>query len=74
MATENEVVIALEHNSLALEEIHAPESSAEPRPEIEQPTLASADGGKAAWLMLASCCVIQLPVWGVLDLQSKLSL
>lgn len=32
--------------------------------EIEQPALPSADGGKAAWLMLASCCLIQLPVWG----------
>jgi hypothetical protein len=33
--------------------------------EIEQPALPPADGGKAAWLMLASCCLIQLPVWGV---------
>ncbi|OQD75305.1 hypothetical protein PENDEC_c007G01758 [Penicillium decumbens] len=32
--------------------------------EIEQPALPPADGGKAAWLMLASCCLIQLPVWG----------
>lgn len=32
--------------------------------EIEQPSLAPADGGKAAWLMLASCCLVQLPVWG----------
>lgn len=34
--------------------------------EIEQSALPSTDGGKAAWLMLASCCLIQLPVWGVL--------
>lgn len=33
--------------------------------EIEQPALAPTDGGKAAWLMLASCCLIQLPVWGM---------
>lgn len=32
--------------------------------EIEQAALAPTDGGKAAWLMLASCCLIQLPVWG----------
>ncbi|RJE18148.1 transporter [Aspergillus sclerotialis] len=32
--------------------------------EIEQPSLPPADRGKDAWLMLASCCVIQLPVWG----------
>lgn len=33
--------------------------------EIEQPALAPADGGKAAWLMLASSCLIQVPVWGL---------
>lgn len=33
--------------------------------EIEQPSLPPADRGKDAWLMLASCCVIQLPVWGM---------
>ncbi|KAJ5646124.1 hypothetical protein N7490_002496 [Penicillium lividum] len=37
--------------------------------EIEQPMLAQPDGGKAAWLMLASCCLIQVPVWGVLQVQ-----
>ncbi|PLB47969.1 MFS general substrate transporter [Aspergillus steynii IBT 23096] len=26
--------------------------------------LAPADQGKSAWLMLISCCIIQLPVWG----------
>lgn len=36
--------------------------------EIEQPALPQADGGKAAWLMLASSCLIQLPVWGILQL------
>ncbi|EAU38214.1 predicted protein [Aspergillus terreus NIH2624] len=32
--------------------------------ELEQPPLLPADRGRAAWLMLASCCLIQLPVWG----------
>lgn len=32
--------------------------------EIEQTNLPPTDRGKDAWLMLASCCVIQLPVWG----------
>ncbi|CAI7597155.1 unnamed protein product [Penicillium bialowiezense] len=32
--------------------------------EIEQPALAPADEGKAAWLMLFSSCLIQVPVWG----------
>ncbi|KAJ5273214.1 hypothetical protein N7478_008339 [Penicillium angulare] len=32
--------------------------------EIEQPALPPTDKGKAAWLLLASCCLIQLPVWG----------
>jgi hypothetical protein len=52
-----------DNESLTLDEIHS-----RPREvsEIEQPTLAPADGGKAAWLMLASCCFIQLPVWGLL--------
>ncbi|KAJ5105588.1 hypothetical protein NUU61_002935 [Penicillium alfredii] len=34
-------------------------------PEIEQPALPPTDRGKVAWLMLASCCLIQLPVWVV---------
>lgn len=38
--------------------------------EIEQPALPQADGGKAAWLMLASSCLIQLPVWGKLQLEN----
>ena len=32
--------------------------------EIEQPPLEPTDTGKAAWLVLAGCTVIQLPVWG----------
>jgi hypothetical protein len=32
--------------------------------EIEQTPLPPADGGKEAWLVLAGCTVIQLPVWG----------
>ncbi|KAJ5569643.1 Major facilitator superfamily domain general substrate transporter [Penicillium hispanicum] len=50
--------------SLALSELPSQPSNHEPPLEIEQPSLAPADGGKAAWLMLASCCLIQLPVWG----------
>jgi hypothetical protein len=48
----------------ALDEIHSRRSTDEVT-EIEQPTLAPTDGGSAAWLMLASCCLIQLPVWGL---------
>lgn len=55
-----------EQSALALEDMNAHPSFAESPPEIEQPALAPADGGKAAWLILASCCIIQLPVWGVL--------
>ncbi|KAJ5640945.1 Major facilitator superfamily domain general substrate transporter [Penicillium herquei] len=32
--------------------------------EIEQPALPETDRGRAAWLMLASSCLIQIPVWG----------
>ncbi|OGE53466.1 hypothetical protein PENARI_c007G04690 [Penicillium arizonense] len=48
---------------LMLDEFHICRSTDEVT-EIEQPALAPADGGRAAWLMLASCCLIQLPVWG----------
>ena len=57
------------HETLVLNEIH-PHRSTEVS-EIEQPTLPPADGGKAAWLMLASCCFIQIPVWGLLLLNNK---
>ncbi|KAJ5666837.1 hypothetical protein N7462_011246 [Penicillium macrosclerotiorum] len=53
-----------DHDALAMGEISSRPSTYEST-EIEQPTLAPADGGKAAWLLLASCCIIQLPVWGV---------
>jgi hypothetical protein len=49
---------------LMLDEFHIRRSTDEVT-EIEQPALAPADGGRAAWLMLASCCLIQLPVWGL---------
>ncbi|RAH46867.1 putative MFS monocarboxylate transporter [Aspergillus brunneoviolaceus CBS 621.78] len=32
--------------------------------ELEQPLLPPVDQGRGAWLTLASCCLIQLPVWG----------
>ncbi|RAH84176.1 MFS monocarboxylate transporter [Aspergillus japonicus CBS 114.51] len=32
--------------------------------ELEQPLLPPVDQGRGAWLILASCCLIQLPVWG----------
>ncbi|KAF2116347.1 major facilitator superfamily domain-containing protein [Lophiotrema nucula] len=32
--------------------------------EIEQPPLPPPDTGKAAWLVLAGCSLIQIPVWG----------
>lgn len=57
----------LEHGTFALDEIPSRQYQDESSSEIEQPTLAPADGGKAAWFMLASCCLIQLPVWGVLQ-------
>ncbi|GKZ26600.1 hypothetical protein AbraIFM66951_002771 [Aspergillus brasiliensis] len=40
------------------------ESNSSARPELEQPPLPPVDQGKGAWLILASCCLIQLPVWG----------
>ncbi|CAG8179790.1 unnamed protein product [Penicillium salamii] len=49
------------NDSFILNNIHRPTDVIT---EIEQPALAPADEGKAAWLMLASSCVIQLPVWG----------
>ncbi|CAG7968702.1 unnamed protein product [Penicillium olsonii] len=45
--------------NLSLDEIHP--RPVDVAPEIEQPALAPADEGKAAWLMLASACLIQLP-------------
>lgn len=54
------------HETISLSEIPSHRSSDDVTPsEIEQPSLPPADGGKAAWLLLASCCLIQLPVWGV---------
>ncbi|KAJ5444565.1 MFS monocarboxylate transporter [Penicillium daleae] len=54
-----------ETETISLSEIPARRSSNDVTPsEIEQPSLPPADGGKAAWLLLASCCLIQLPVWG----------
>lgn len=53
----------LEVHSLTPHSSHQSGQTAEH--EIEQPSLAPTDRGKDAWLMLASCCVIQLPVWGV---------
>lgn len=61
-----------EHESFPLESVHSQQSPHEASSEIEQPTLAPADRGRAAWLMLASCCLIQLPVWGVLLLEKGL--
>ena len=49
--------------NLSLDEIHP--RPVDVAPEIEQPALAPADEGKAAWLMLVSACLIQLPVWGL---------
>ncbi|KAI2993709.1 hypothetical protein CBS147346_10873 [Aspergillus niger] len=40
------------------------ESNSSARPELEQVPLPPVDQGKGAWLILASCCLIQLPVWG----------
>lgn len=34
-------------------------------PEIEQATLPPTDRGKEAWLVLAGCSLIQIPVWGM---------
>ncbi|CEJ53908.1 hypothetical protein PMG11_00243 [Penicillium brasilianum] len=53
------------HETISLSEVPSRYSSDDVTPsEIEQPSLPPADGGKAAWLLLASCCLIQLPVWG----------
>ncbi|KAF7595899.1 hypothetical protein BBP40_004392 [Aspergillus hancockii] len=39
--------------------------------ELEQPPLPPTDQGRDAWLMLASCCLIQLPVWGTVGVSWK---
>ncbi|GLA91323.1 hypothetical protein AtubIFM61612_005657 [Aspergillus tubingensis] len=51
-----------EHHSSSHPSIE--ESNSSPRHELEQVPLPSVDQGKGAWLILASCCLIQLPVWG----------
>ena len=33
--------------------------------EVELPSLPPADTGRAAWLVLAGCSIIQAPVWGM---------
>ncbi|KAF2465434.1 MFS monocarboxylate transporter [Lindgomyces ingoldianus] len=60
----------IELNSVAIP-TEAPASSAVMEPshvainmEIEQTPLPPTDTGKAAWLVLAGCSLIQLPVWG----------
>ena len=54
------------HEIVSLSEIRTRRSSHDvTSSEIEQPSLPPADGGKAAWQLLASCCLIQLPVWGL---------
>ncbi|OJZ91770.1 hypothetical protein ASPFODRAFT_38927 [Aspergillus luchuensis CBS 106.47] len=40
------------------------ESNSSHHHELEQVPLPPVDQGKGAWLVLASCCLIQLPVWG----------
>jgi hypothetical protein len=55
-----------DHETIALNEIptrRSPDDLASS--EIEQPSLPPADGGRAAWQLLAACCLIQLPVWGL---------
>lgn len=32
--------------------------------QMEQEALPQTDGGKTAWLVLAACSLIQVPVWG----------
>lgn len=34
------------------------------RTEEQEQSIPQSDGGKQAWLVLAGCFVIQLPVWG----------
>lgn len=51
-----------EHHSSSHPSIE--ESNSSPRHELEQVPLPPVDQGKGAWLILASCCLIQLPVWG----------
>ncbi|KEY82975.1 MFS monocarboxylate transporter [Aspergillus fumigatus] len=54
-----------DHEIISLSEIPTRHSAHDvTSSEIEQPSLPPADGGKAAWQLLASCCLIQLPVWG----------
>lgn len=65
--------MAPQHQSIELERIgqyeheSSPDSATEQqqtRMEIEQASLPPADRGKQAWLVLAGCSLIQIPVWG----------
>ncbi|KAH9240273.1 hypothetical protein K456DRAFT_48245 [Colletotrichum gloeosporioides 23] len=65
--------MAPQHQSIELERMgqHNQESSPdstiegqETATEIEQASLPPADRGKQAWLVLAGCSLIQIPVWG----------
>ena len=72
-----QLLVHMASNTEAIELRHAPSPSGEEiqreslsqsnnslRSEIEQASLPPADHGKAAWLVLAGCSIIQLPVWG----------
>lgn len=57
------------HQEVELDSAVATESTAtwhdSTNMEIEQPPLPPTDTGKAAWLVLAGCSLIQAPVWGI---------
>ncbi|PYH36218.1 putative MFS monocarboxylate transporter [Aspergillus neoniger CBS 115656] len=62
MASHELADLRSEHHSSSHPSIE--ESNSSPRHELEQVPLPPVDQGKGAWLILASCCLIQLPVWG----------
>lgn len=49
--------------------VHGPDDSLG----LEQMPLAPADQGKSAWLMLISCCIIQLPVSSELPISKSIT-
>ena len=60
-ASENTTSTATDHESRSMTD---DSSSGVSQESIEQAYLPPTDHGKAAWLVLAGCSVIQAPVWG----------
>lgn len=52
------------HSAPSSGRVSIPDSHEAQSTEIEQTPLPPTDTGKAAWLVLAGCSLIQAPVWG----------